>query len=146
MISEEEKLEFAELSARDVEQIIDTWMENNESNVVYVASTWNEIKCEGFVESVYHQTGHPLNPAWGHFEKISEFTTIDGLGDTYLEDSYGGQGQGDEYWLVIRVENGGKSRWFKKPGYYQSYSGGELDGNLYEVFPKQKTVTVWEKR
>jgi hypothetical protein len=29
-------------------------------------------------------------------------------------------------------------------GWYASYSGAEFDGDLKEVAPKQKMITVWE--
>lgn len=67
--------------------------------------------------------------------------------------TYGGEGQGDDYWVVVKVTPGtvlgpdaelGAPRYFKKPGYYASYSGGYLDGNLIEVRPREKMITVYE--
>lgn len=59
--------------------------------------------------------------------------------------SYGGEGQGDDYWVVVRVTGLDMStRFFRKDGYYQSYSGGTLDGDVYEVRPVEKLVTFYE--
>lgn len=67
------------------------------------------------------------------------------LGVISLESEYGGEGQGDEYWVVVKITgHDGSVRFFKKPGWYQSYSGGELDGDTYEVRPREKMVTVYE--
>lgn len=57
-------------------------------------------------------------------------------------DEYGGEGQGDEYWYVFSVSDGKTKRHIKVDGWYASYDGGWYD-EWYEVFPKQKTVTVW---
>lgn len=69
---------------------------------------------------------------------------VPGLGTlTYTED-YGGEGQGDSYWVVFSLQDAETKRYFKKDGWYQSYAGGELDGDLQEVTPKAATVIVWE--
>lgn len=85
--------------------------------------------------------------AWQYW-KIEVGTTpveVEGLGKVSCADEYGGQGQGDDYWVVVKVEfPDGSVRYFRKDGYYQSYSGGSLDGDMYEVFPKEKKVTVYE--
>jgi hypothetical protein len=81
-----------------------------------------------------------------HLHELLEETGDEGIltpfGMLYFVDSYGGEGEGDQYWYVFKVA-GPVNRFFKVDGYYQSYSGGEYD-NLYEVFPKQVQVTQWE--
>ena len=69
---------------------------------------------------------------------------IPGLGTLDHVDEYGGEGKGDEYWVVFSLTDGDVTRYFKKSGGYASYHGGELDGNLEEVSPKKKEITVWE--
>lgn len=69
---------------------------------------------------------------------------IPGLGYVKLVDEYGGEGQGDEYWVVFSVSDGGVTRLFRMDGYYASYYGSEFDGDLKEVQARQKTVTVYE--
>ena len=64
---------------------------------------------------------------------------IPGIGKVEYAESYGGEGQGDEYWLVIKV---GK-QFFRVNGWYSSYEGGELDGTLEEVMPKQVVRTEY---
>lgn len=63
---------------------------------------------------------------------------------SYVAD-YGGEGQGDEYWVVVKIAgHDGTERFFKKPGWYASHSGGELDGDAYEVRPRERMVTFYE--
>jgi len=57
---------------------------------------------------------------------------------------YGGEGQGDQYWVVISLSDGKTTRYFRKDGWYASYSGGELDGDTYEVTPQERMVVFYE--
>ncbi len=69
--------------------------------------------------------------------------TIDGQTVTAKnEEQYGGEGQGDEYWIVFRVAD----QLFEKDGYWQSWEGGEYDGDLYEVEPYEVTVTKYRAK
>lgn len=53
---------------------------------------------------------------------------------------YGGEGQGDEFWVVIKLGD----QLFKKDGWYASHDGGYLDGDLREVHVVERTVTFYE--
>lgn len=68
---------------------------------------------------------------------------IPGLGSLALVDEYGGEGKGDEYWVVFSITSDDVTRYFKKSGSYQSYAGAEWDGDLELVTPKETVVTVW---
>lgn len=70
--------------------------------------------------------------------------TVDGLTAKTVAE-YGGEGQGDDYWLVISLADETATRYFRMDGWYASYSGGELDGDPYEVRPQEKVITVYEK-
>lgn len=72
---------------------------------------------------------------------------IDGFGEAYLVDTFGGEGEGSSYWFVFKLLSSPSgvnqiTRYFKVDGYYASYDGGYYD-ELYEVFPKQVQVTEW---
>lgn len=70
--------------------------------------------------------------------------TLPGIGRAVIVDEFGGEGQGDQYWLVFKVtEADGTERLFRRNGWYASYSGGEYDGPTEEVQPVQKTITVY---
>lgn len=76
-----------------------------------------------------------------------ETRTVEGLGTvTVLEKVGGGEGGGEYMHKIIRVSNAqGDHRFFQKPGWYQSYDGSHWDGDLFEVNPVQRTVTIWQK-
>lgn len=65
--------------------------------------------------------------------------------DVKFEDSYGGEGQGDQYWSVYKVINRSNSndfRLIKFDGYYSSYNGHEWSDYFF-VTPTQVTVTKY---
>lgn len=70
------------------------------------------------------------------------------IGLLALQEQHGGEGQGDQYWIVIRLTQGDVSRTFKKEGWYASHHGHEFDGynsdTFSEVSQKKKTILVWE--
>ena len=60
-------------------------------------------------------------------------------------DSYGGEGQGDTWYVVYHFPN--HDVYIRVDGYYQSYDGTEFYdgwGCCKEVKPVQKTITVYE--
>jgi len=61
-----------------------------------------------------------------------------------LEDNYGGEGQGDEYWYVYRFRRGDEVAYVKFDGYYASYCGSEFH-EWFFVKPAQKTITVFKR-
>ena len=62
------------------------------------------------------------------------------------EEQFGGEGQGDNYWIVFSVEKEGIQKFYKIPGWYSSNYGSELEvSSTYEVKAVEKTVTVWEE-
>jgi hypothetical protein len=64
------------------------------------------------------------------------------LGQVETVDQYGGEGEGDEYWIVVYFPK--FDTYIRVDGWYASYDGGNLDGSPYIVVPKQKTITVYE--
>lgn len=61
------------------------------------------------------------------------------------EECYGGEGQGDEFWLVVKAQKGHESFLFRVDGWYASYDGGYLEGHPYEVVPEEIVVTRYVK-
>lgn len=55
-------------------------------------------------------------------------------------DDFGGEGQGDSIWVVIKVGD----QLFRKDGYYLSHYGTDWDGEVTEVKPVERTVTFYE--
>lgn len=80
---------------------------------------------------------------YGHWEdKKKTEVEVPGLGTLTYIDSYGGEGQGDDYWVVFKL---GKQH-FRVDGWYSSYEGGELDGEPYEVTPKEVKAIEWVRK
>ena len=60
-------------------------------------------------------------------------------------DSYGGEGQGSDFYSVILIRNSDnhdEQYHIKFQGWYASYDGAEYDSWSF-VEPKQKTITVY---
>lgn len=79
---------------------------------------------------------------WEDFEETSEAKTlrivgVDGL--VYCVESYGGEGQGDERWLVLKVGD----RHFRKNGWYASHYGSSWEGDFEEVNSRPVTREEW---
>lgn len=78
----------------------------------------------------------------GYYEdSIPEELTAMGL-TLVDEDSYGGEGKGEEYWHVYSITNGTETVYVKFDGYYASYSGSEFQ-EWFFVEPKEVTVTQY---
>lgn len=72
-------------------------------------------------------------------------TEVEGLGLVTTVEQFGGEGQGDRAWVVVKVEfKNGTTRFFKKDGYHASHDGTYYDGYFSEVTPQEKVVTVYE--
>lgn len=81
--------------------------------------------------------------AWQEVKYEGAEHTLDGFTAKRVAE-YGGEGEGDQYWVVISLSDGEVTRYFRKDGWYASYDGGELDGDTSEVRPAEKTVVVYE--
>lgn len=70
---------------------------------------------------------------------------VDDLEFEHIERHGGCEGGGDEHWVVFSVIDGEKKTFWEVPGWYASHNGAHLNWDeLYQVIPKEKTVTVWE--
>lgn len=77
------------------------------------------------------------------YEIPNEGIDSNGIHVEHVE-SFGGEGQGDTAWVVVKATRGDEVKFFRKDGYYASYDGFTWDGAFAEVTPKEKTVTVYE--
>lgn len=76
----------------------------------------------------------------------SDVSLEDGRGLKHIMTKGGGEGDGEEYFIVFAlVINAEIQSYWKIPGWYQSYQGGELTvEDTFEVRPVQRTVTFYE--
>jgi len=64
-------------------------------------------------------------------------------GPAYKVDEFGGEGHGDDLWVVFQVGD----QFFKVQGYYSSWDGGRYDDPTpFEVEPVQVTVTKYHRK
>ena len=72
--------------------------------------------------------------------ETADWMEVDGLGTLeYIEGYSGGEGGGSNVYAIFAIGN----QFFKKTGYYASHYGTDWDGDIHEVVPQQKTVTVY---
>lgn len=91
------------------------------------------------------------NPDTRKFDPIPEseidYKYFEGFGRIELEDTFGGEGQGDQYWFVFKItDDNGEVRYFRRDGWYASFNGGYYDGPTEEVVAQEKTIIVWVKK
>ena len=97
------------------------------------------------VERAFFNSDTPEINQWTK-EDDEEYTFVktaeeQGISYTHI-DSYGGEGQGYEYWSVYEFTRDEDKVYVKFNGYYQSYNGSEYDEYFF-VEPKEKVVTEY---
>jgi hypothetical protein len=74
---------------------------------------------------------------------------LPGIGVLTQVESYGGEGKGDDYYLIFKVvtrtPNTKTTRVFKRNGWHASHDGSYLEGPTVEGKQVVKTVTVFEE-
>jgi hypothetical protein len=61
---------------------------------------------------------------------------------TRVDGKPGAEGGGEEIYVVVQVGD----QFFEMPGFYGSEAGETWDGDLYEVHPEEKTITVYTSK
>ncbi|CPS09911.1 hypothetical protein I3U64_00365 [Mycobacteroides abscessus subsp. abscessus] len=80
-------------------------------------------------------------------ESEIEYKHIEGFGHFDVVESFGGEGEGDQYWFVFKItDDNGEVRYFRRNGWYASFDGGYYDGPTEEVVAQEKTIIVWVKK
>jgi hypothetical protein len=84
--------------------------------------------------------------SWSDWDYEITEGELEGIGHVEVIENVGGEGEGDHRHLVFHLTAAdGDCQYFKLDGYYSSYGGTEWDSSdIYEVRPKQKTITVYE--
>lgn len=115
--------------------------------------TWEEVGYEGLFRRLSAYTNGEevagLDPdrnfEFGDVEWDEIWSSaFEDLGDFRVRraDSYGGEGQGDDYWMVLEVEFSDVIKTFEVSGHYASYDGGYYN-DIQEVKAMDKVITVW---
>ncbi|WP_190822010.1 hypothetical protein [Saccharopolyspora pogona] len=119
-------------SVREIETLI-------HDHVIVVEGTYSDGTAYRYEEGGWHYWFYEMS-----YSDLSE--VIEGLGVvSVIETEGGGEGEGDHVHMVFRVVfDDGSVRFFRIDGYYQSYDGTEIDGDLFEVQPVERLVTFYE--
>jgi hypothetical protein len=108
----------------------------------YTSADWQQgVKDEYNVENFDELSS--ISGAWSEAKYEGSEETFEGLTAKVVKE-YGGEGKGEEYWMVISLSDTNTTRYFRKDGWYASYDGGSLDGEVYEVQPTERTVVFYE--
>lgn len=97
-----------------------------------VAKMLDELDSSDINEFFYSEAGD-------HMEALAEADF-----DYEWVDSFGGEGQGDQYWSVYKFTRGDEVVYVEFYGWYASYSGAEFT-EWFVVKPKEVTVIKWKR-
>lgn len=141
--------ELAEMSPSEaVEFALDVLLQKGFSSKYY--ESWQDYGI-----SEYEDEGVSLVARQGAWEALLEGVPKDVRfdSDTITVSWVGSRSDGlwddsSVYFVIFRLEQNSVVRFIKHDGYYTSYSGGVLhEGAISsEVYPTQKTVTVWNRK
>ena len=108
---------MADFTAKELE----TYLEDNSETLFDYKSPWNGI------DEMDYRDG------------TDGTVEVPGFGKLELVENFGGEGMGDQMWVVFKVGD----RMFRMNGYYDSWNGGEWDGSLEEVEAREVKVTQY---
>lgn len=97
-----------------------------------------------YIEQLAEAEGKELSGNWDSngYCGEEELTELSGIS---LEDQEGGEGEGDYYHVVLKIERYGyDDTYIKYVGHYDSWNGTEWYDTFNVVRPKEITVTVYE--
>jgi hypothetical protein len=104
-------------------------------------SNWDEL--DDALKGPYESIEDPTTPHGHRYERGP--APVFPFGTVKVVQNFGGEGQGDRQWIVVKVTSpDGEEQFFRQDGYYSSYDGGEWDGSFDEVKAVQRTVTFYE--
>ena len=96
----------------------------------------NKLTVQEILDIIHQKGFSERDFAYGYFEYIQE------IGKWEEVDQYGGEGQGDTWYSVKYFKD--HDVYIRTDGWYSSYEGTEFEeGYGREVFPQQKTITVY---
>ena len=96
--------------------------------------------------SEWYSLEEELYPS-GHLGETREtkFVELEGFGQIRQVEQHGGEGEGDQLYIVISVTDAdGDVRLFRRNGWYQSFHGGEYEGPTEEVKAVVRPTTFFE--
>lgn len=139
---------LSELNAtQGVEKAVSILLEHGWDNEYY--SNWQAYAGENY--DYEEDDGYSLLENSGVWEALLGYTSKEATDGELTAKFVATQGDGlahdsETYFVVLSLSDGVQTRYFKRDGWYASYDGGHLEeGENSEVFPKTKSVTVFEE-
>lgn len=88
------------------------------------------------LEELFRELDYPA----GHSVTIGDYIISQ-------EEQFGGEGEGEDYWIVFKAQKGEEVTYWKIPGWYSSSQGSEIEiDNTFEVEPREVMVRKWFKK
>lgn len=105
--------------------------------------TYTAAQVEAAIEGLHEErwgSAWDYNEEWQGENRL--LLDIDGVQEyaEYVDGKPAEEGGGETIFAIFKVGD----QYFRKDGYYLSHDGSYWDGDLFEVHPTQKTVTVYE--
>lgn len=100
--------------------------------------------------STHWQTGEPreyTNEGWYAWEEAegTGFHEVENLGQVKVVENFGGEGEGDQYYITFEVVMlNGDTRYFRMNGYHVSHDGSYYDGPFVEVKKTTRLTDFYE--
>ena len=111
-----------------------------------VAQILNNADNEVINYVFFNQEG--LKPYNGKFYYEGQEDTYNALQEagitTGYADSYGGEGKGEDYWIVYKFSKGDEAVYVRFDGWYASYDGSEFN-EWFFVEPKEVQVVQFQR-
>jgi hypothetical protein len=121
------------LKAWDLDKRIKNWYEETSKH------HWSDLP--------WNAVDDMIDNRWGSDDNQYQPVHIAGLRFRLVE-HHGGEGEGDKYWIVFECSESDSTeppQLFKVNGWYASYDGAYLDGDVYEVAPREVTRIKYER-
>ncbi|WP_367137961.1 hypothetical protein [Saccharothrix sp. HUAS TT1] len=100
-----------------------------------------------FVHTYWNDSGEYEEQGWHEWAEVGTTpVAVPDFGTVEIVEDIGGyeDGGGTRYLTFKVTDEEGRSRFFRKHGYYSSYDGSDWDGDFQECAQKAKVVTVYE--
>lgn len=120
-------------------------MSNKAMEVLTDGSVGEDFWLEFFYGEINSDAAEEFTESTGvKFELDDDGTLVIEGSAVRLVDNFGGEGKGNDFWVVLSVEKDGVVRYVKNDGWYSSYEGRNFDkADGVEVFPYKQITTSW---
>src|SRR5687767_10922129 len=111
-------MSLSDLTLEEVNDLLETYKFYSPSWTGYDGTVWPEswYSVRNDNDNDYREGDGWF--AWEISSNPEKGENVAGLGLVTCVKQHGGEGQGDDYYIILKVTDGEVSRFFKKPGYH----------------------------